>query len=114
MIDDDTFLTFIFKILIVFLSFIGVLSILFAAGASHPIAVAALLVLALVVFMFFMRSAMIRHVEVMGWMQEDAPPTQPPPEVHYHLHYHAPTQLPTSGPPPVAWIAEQRESTSRT
>jgi hypothetical protein len=114
MIDDDTFLTFIFKILIVFLSFIGVLSILFAAGQSHPIAVAALLVLGLVVFMFFMRSAMIRHGEVMGWMQEESQPTQPPPEIHYHLHYHAPTQLPTSGPPPVAWIAEQRESSRRT
>jgi hypothetical protein len=114
MIDDVTFLTFIFKIIIVFLSFIGVLSILFAAGQSHPIAVAALLVLGLVVFMFFMRSAMIRHGEVMGWMQEESQPTQPPPEIHYHLHYHAPTQLPTSGPPPVAWIAEQRESSRRT
>jgi hypothetical protein len=114
MIDDDTFLTFIFKILIVFLSFIGVLSILFAAGQSHPIAVAALLLLALVVFMFFMRSAMIRHGEVMGWMQEESPAIAAPPEIHYHLHYHAPTQLPTSGPPPVAWIAEQRESSSRT
>jgi hypothetical protein len=108
MIDsDETFLAFIFKIVIVFLSFIGVLSILFAAGASHPIAVAALIVLALIVFLFFMRAAMIGHSEVVGWMTEDAPPAQPQ-QIHYH--YHAPAQLPTSGPPPVAWIVERNES----
>jgi hypothetical protein len=110
--DDDTFLSFIFKIIIVFLSFIGVLSILLAAGESHPIAVAALIILALVVFMFFMRSAMIRHGEVMGWMAENEPPQVQQPkqqEIHYHLHYHAPAQLSQSGPPPVAWRVAELE-----